>query len=229
MPIVQHAYKRIKGRRVMMKTLELTDVKKILGIIAETSIEQEQYFCKLDAAAGDGDFGSTLAKGFKIIRKHLAEFTEGDAGELLKSSGMLIMKSCGGASGSLWGSAFRSAGKAIEGTSVLDARDCGRCLQEFCNGMKKVGGAVVGDKTIIDALEPAAELFAERAEAGESDILRLIEAAAAASAAGAESTKHFVARKGRATYLGERSIGHPDAGAVAVSIMFANVHEGIRA
>ncbi|MBN2049706.1 MAG: dihydroxyacetone kinase subunit L [Spirochaetales bacterium] len=207
-----------------MEKLKTTDVKKILDVMADTAIENEQYFCKLDAAAGDGDFGSTLAKGFKIIKENLEENSKYDIGELLKSSGMLIMKSCGGATGSLWGSAFRSAGKSAKGKAELTAVECREVLNDFCGGMKKVGGAEVGDKTLIDALDPAIKAMERSIEKGVKDIDTLLEEAEKAAADGAERTKEIIAKKGRATYLGKRSIGYPDAGAVAVSMMFKDVN-----
>ncbi len=210
-----------------MDTLTFAEVKSLLGVVADMVMENEKYFCDLDGAAGDGDFGSTLAKGFRGIKEHSIGIVAENIGNLFKESGMLIMKECGGASGSLWGSAFRSAGKVLEGKASMNAKDCALALQEFCYGMQKVGGAEIGDKTIIDALQPACDLFVQKTLDGEDDLVELFGLATIAAKAGAEKTKQLIARKGRATYLGERSIGFPDAGAVAVSMMFDTIYTAI--
>ena len=208
-----------------MNTLEVEDIEKILMIIADTAIENEKYFCELDAATGDGDFGSTLAKGFKIIKKNLKDINQKDIGELLKSFGIVMMESCGGVTGSLWGSAFRNAGKYAKGMSVIGLVDAMELLKKFYEGMQKVGGAVIGDKTLLDALIPAVDSFEKEIGKGTEDFILLIRKMGESASAGAEKTKKMIAKKGRAAYLGERSIGHPDAGAVAISIMFENVNK----
>lgn len=208
-----------------MNTLEIEDVEKILMIIADTAIENEKYFCELDAAIGDGDFGLTLAKGFKIIKKNLENTNQKDIGELLKSLGIIMMETCGGATGSLWGSAFRNAGKYAKGMTVIGIVDATGLLKKFYEGMQKVGGAVIGDKTLLDALIPAIDTMEKEIGKGTEDFIPLIRKMGKSASAGAEKTKKMIAKKGRAVYLGERSIGHPDAGAVAISIMFDNVNK----
>lgn len=210
-----------------MNTMTFAEVKNVLGLVANMVIENEKYFCDLDGAAGDGDFGSTLAKGFKGIKKYSVGVIEQDIGKLFRESGMLIMKECGGASGSLWGSAFRSAGKALEGKATISAMDCALALLEFAYGMQKVGGAEIGDKTIIDALLPACNVFMKKVKEGETNLAILFRFATEAAKTGAENTKELIARKGRATYLGERSIGFPDAGAIAVSMMFSTIYAAL--
>jgi len=207
-----------------MNTLTLEDVKKILDITADTVLENEKHFCDLDAVTGDGDFGMTLAKGFKVIKAELEDSDSEDVGGLMKAIGMTMLETCGGATGSLWGTGFRAMGKSARGKQEIALSDLHEMATSFIGGMQKVGGAELGDKTLLDALIPASETMAKDAGNG-LDIAAAMKNACDAAAEGAEKTKEMKARKGRATYLGERSIGHPDAGAEAISILFKAVND----
>lgn len=131
---------------------------------------------------------------------------------------MILFEFCGGASGPIWGSAFGAAASAAKGMDVLRPEDVAQMFVQAVEGIKKRGGAEKGDKTLLDALIPAAEALGKAASEGRTfgEGFRL---AAIAAASGAESTKTMVASKGRASYLGERSLSHPDAGAVAISVI----------
>lgn len=207
-----------------MDTLFTTDIVKIVEKMSDVIIENEVYFCELDSVAGDGDFGMSLAKGFKVLKKEWDSLPKEDIGEFLKKCGMLITEHCGGASGPIWGSAFRSAGKHALGKKELNLIELGELLQSAVDGIQKRGGAKLGDKTLLDALIPATESIKKGGEARQG-ILETMRKSAQEAAAGAERTKEIVATKGRASYLGERSINYPDAGAMAIAIIFNGIVE----
>jgi dihydroxyacetone kinase len=196
------------------------DIIKIVDLMAEVIIENEVYFCDLDGVAGDGDFGMSLSKGFRQIKAEWNELDKEDIGSFLKSCGMIITEYCGGASGPIWGSAFRAMAKYAKGKEELDAMEVGEMLAEAVAGIQKRGGAKLGDKTLLDALIPAAEAIKENSGLGMTEALK---EGANAAVAGAEKTKEISASKGRATYVGDRSINHPDAGAMAIGVIFQEV------
>lgn len=196
------------------------DIVRIVDVMTETIIANEVPFCELDAAAGDGDFGMSLAKGFKELKKAGPDLPTEEIGAYLKACGMVITEHCGGASGPIWGSAFRAAGKWADGRTELDAVALAELLKAAVEGIQKRGGARLGDKTLLDALIPAATALAEAAPSG---MAAAMDACARAAVAGAEKTKELVASKGRASYVGERSLSHPDAGAVAIGVIFSEI------
>ncbi len=165
----------------------------------------------LDAAIGDGDHGSNLVRGFdKAAEKLIITPPEIPAG-LLKMVGMTLISTVGGASGPLYGTFFLEAAKAAGDQPVLDDKALARCLQAGLVGIQKLGKAVPGDKTMVDALSPA--IAALNAGEGRS-------VAAEKARMGRDATMPLVARKGRASYLGERAIGHVDPGATSASLLF---------
>lgn len=205
-----------------MEKLSVGDIVKIVDIMSGIIIENEVFFCELDSVAGDGDFGMSLAKGFKVLKAERDNLPKENIGEFLKECGMLITEHCGGASGPIWGSAFRSAAKYSAGKTEVNLKELSELLQSAVDGIQKRGGAKLGDKTLLDALIPATESLKASAEAGEEMLLAMKKSAQEA-VAGAEKTKEIVASKGRASYLGERSINHPDAGATAIGIIFTGI------
>lgn len=203
-----------------MDSVTLKEVKNTVRKMADIIIANEVYFCELDSPAGDGDFGMSLSKGFRQLTAEWDCIPADDIGAFLKGSGMIITEHCGGASGPIWGSAFRAAAKHSDGKAALNAVEVATLFQACAVGIQKRGGASLGDKTLLDALIPAAEVMQLNAEKGLFPMLR---AGAAAAAEGADKTKEMVASKGRASYVGERSIGHPDAGAMAISVIFRSL------
>ena len=203
--------------------------------MSDCIIRNEVPFCELDAHAGDGDFGMSVAKGFRQLElvwaRILKENT--DIGALLQDAAMVIMEHCGGASGPIWGSAFRAAGKETEGKTSLTTAEFAAMMRAALEGIQRTGersfgrGAVVGDKTLVDALSPCVDAWAEAADAGLSfrDAFRK---GAAAAVEGADKTKDIVARMGRAGAVGERSIGYPDAGAYALGVIFTELAEALQ-
>lgn len=216
--------------------LKMENITCIIKRMMECIIENEQKFCQLDAYAGDGDFGMSIAKGFRQLEQEWEELEkicgQGDIGEFIKACGLIIMEYCGGASGPIWGSAFRAAGKAVEGKSCLEKKDVVELLWSAIHGIQQTGersfgrGAVLGDKTLIDALIPCAEKWSELAKT-EVSMKEIFQKAAQASIQGAKSTENIVARMGRAGTVGKRSLGYPDAGAYALGVIFEYISQGI--
>lgn len=197
----------------------------VIGTIAsmcDIIIENEVPFCELDSAAGDGDFGMSLAKGFKVVKAEWDNHSRDDIGAFLKDCGMIITEHCGGASGPIWGSAFRAMGKSAQGKATLNLVELGEMVQAAIDAVQKRGGAKLGDKTLLDALIPAVESIKASAAAGESFAVALPKGAAAA-VQGGENTKLIAATKGRASYVGDRSISFPDAGATAIGIIYTRL------
>jgi dihydroxyacetone kinase-like protein len=199
--------------------ISVTDVKNSIKSLSEVIIRNEVLFCELDSVAGDGDFGMSLSKGFKEVLKNLDEFSSEDVGMFLNDCAMVVYEYCGGASGPIWGSALKAAAISAKGKTELSNDDIVELFECAIDGIQKKGGASLGDKTLLDALIPAT--MALKAAITTGSVLKDSFIDAAKSAVdGAEMTKLIIAKKGRATYLGERSINYPDAGAMAISIIF---------
>ena len=209
-----------------MEKMNVAELVNIVDTMSNIIMENEVYFCELDSAAGDGDFGMSLSKGFKVLKDEWENLPKDDIGAFLKECGMLITEHCGGASGPIWGSAFRATGKYAKGKTELNLKELGELLQSAVDGIQKTGGAKLGDKTLLDALIPATESLKKSSEAGE-DMLEAMKKSAAEAVLGGEKTKEIVAKRGRASYLGERSISFPDAGATAIGIIFTGIVEKI--
>lgn len=208
----------------------------IVDRMRECIIKNEIPFCELDSYAGDGDFGMSVAKGFRQLKREWNEILANhmsSIGDFLNACSMVIMEYCGGASGPIWGSAFRAAGKSAGNAQELDINGFAALMQAAVDGIQKTGersfgrGAKVGDKTLIDALIPCADAWSECAKE-KTSIKEAFECGAKAAVAGAESTKEIVARMGRAGTVGERSIGYPDAGAHALGVIFTEIAEALK-
>jgi dihydroxyacetone kinase-like protein len=187
---------------------------------AEDQIKaQSDYLTQLDAAIGDGDHGINMRRGFDAVGKALSGQSDGTPpGRLLIVAGKTLVATVGGASGPLWGSALRRAGRALGDAGSFDGRQFALAVDAAIEGVVELGAAAPGDKTMIDALLPAARALHEALDADEP-FEQAARAAAAAARAGAEATVPMRARKGRASYLGERSIGHQDPGATSAAII----------
>lgn len=211
--------------------LKLNNIIFMVDQMSECIIRNEVPFCELDSHAGDGDFGMSVAKGFKQLKSEWHEILENKSnniGNFLEACSIVIMEHCGGASGPIWGSAFRAAGKNTESKTELTLAEFAEMVQASVKGIQATGersfgrGAVVGDKTLIDALVPYADTLTLSAAEGESLKHALVKAAEAA-VEGAKSTEQIVARMGRAGTVGERSLGYPDAGAHGLGVIFTEV------
>ena len=197
----------------------------VVSVIAQTAVDNETYFCELDAVVGDGDFGYSLARGFENVLSGWDELEYDDAGGLLKKTAIILTKRIGGTSGPIWGTAFLRAGGSLAGNAEPTADDVIAALRAAIEGIKQRGDSDLGDKTLLDALVPAVDAL----EAGLGDGAAIaLERAAAAARESAEATKGMLARRGRAAYTGERSRGSVDAGAIGVAVLFEAVSKAWR-
>ena len=179
--------------------------------------EQRDYLVDLDRAIGDGDHGENMDRGFKAAVEALEQAQPGSVAEVLKTVAKTLMSTVGGAAGPLYGTAFLRASKAA-GDGDLDGAGVAAVIAGALDGIQARGKATTGEKTMVDAWTPALEAARAAAESG-SDPAAVLEAAATAAEAGAAATEPLRATKGRASYLGERSIGHLDPGAVSTSLI----------
>jgi dihydroxyacetone kinase phosphoprotein-dependent L subunit len=200
------------------------DVELVVRTIAETAVENEKYFGDLDAVVGDGDFGYSMARGFEIVVADFDNFDRTDIGTFLKKIAVVITGRIGGSSGPIWGTAFLRAGAVSAGKTELTTDDVFAMLRAAIEGIKQRGQSDLGDKTLLDALVPAVDVLEESLRDGDGTRAAIAKAAAKAREQ-AEVTKELVARKGRAAYTGERSIGTLDPGAVAVAVMLERLAE----
>lgn len=188
-----------------------------IELAAAQVAEQRDYLVDLDRAIGDGDHGENMDRGFKAAVEALGQAQPGSVAEVLKTAAKTLMSTVGGAAGPLYGTAFLRASKAA-GDGELDGAGVAAVIAGALNGIQARGKATTGEKTMVDAWTPALEAARAAAEAG-SDPVAVLEAAATAAEAGAAATDPMRATKGRASYLGERSIGHLDPGAVSTSLI----------
>ena len=218
------------------KEITLDNIIYIVDKMSECIIKNEVPFCELDAHAGDGDFGMSVAKGFKQLKREWTDIMDQNKdtiGEFLGACSMVIMEYCGGASGPIWGSAFRAAGKKTEGKTKLTVSEFADMMQAAVKGIQATGersfgrGAVVGDKTLIDALVPCADAWTQCAKEN-MGVKETFQKAAEAAGAGAKATEDIVARMGRAGTVGDRSLGYPDAGAYALRVIFTEIAKALQ-
>ena len=204
----------------MTEEAALSRAQLVVRVIAQTAVDNEKYFCDLDAVVGDGDFGYSLARGFEIVLSDWDQLEYTDAGGLLKKTAIVLTKRIGGTSGPIWGTAFLRAGSALSSTPDPSGADVIAGLRAAIEGIKQRGNSDLGNKTLLDSLVPAVDEL--EASLGEGPGVALERAAARAREA-AEATKGMLAMRGRASYTGERSRDSVDAGAVGVAVLFEAV------
>ncbi|MGV8847272.1 dihydroxyacetone kinase subunit DhaL [Tessaracoccus sp.] len=193
------------------------DVEFVVHSVADTALEQEDYFCQLDSVVGDGDFGYSLARGFERVLEEWDQYDRSDPGVFLQKVAKTIMSRVGGTSGPIWGTAFLRAGSALKGHGEASAADIVAALRSSVEGIKARGQAELGEKTLLDALVPAIDTL-EAEMAGGASTADSLNAMAVTARQTAEATAGLQARRGRASYTGERSIGSVDAGAMGVAV-----------
>jgi dihydroxyacetone kinase-like protein len=203
------------------------DVLTCLHRMADVIDENKKRLTKLDAAIGDADHGINMDRGFKSILKKVPSVEDKDAGTILKTAGMALVSSVGGAGGPLYGTAFMQAGMAVAGKYELEAGDVLAALDSALKGVIMRGKANLDDKTMVDAITPAVEAMREALENG-ADTLEALDEAAAAAKQGMTDTIPMLAKKGRASYLGERSIGHQDPGATSSYLLIQTMADVAR-
>lgn len=200
-----------------MNEISMSDVERVVKSIAETVLRNEKYFSDLDAAAGDADFGVSLASGFRVVEKDWEDFDRSSIGNFLLRVSMIITRHVGGCSGPIWGTGFMRAAALTREQQSLTLGDVEKMLTAGIEGIQQRGGAEPGDKTLLDALIPVRDVvrdYAGKTDADPADVLR--DAAAVANEA-IESTKDWIAKRGRQSFTGERSKGTPDPGIVAIA------------
>ncbi|MEO7586626.1 MAG: dihydroxyacetone kinase subunit DhaL [Arachnia sp.] len=200
------------------------DVEFVVHSIAGTALEQEEYFCQLDSVVGDGDFGYSLARGFERVIEEWDDYDRSDPGVFLQKVAKTIMSRVGGTSGPIWGTAFLRAGGALKGHAEATGADVVAALRSSVEGIKARGQAELGEKTLLDALVPAIDTLEAELGRGASTADSLTAVAATAREA-AEATASMQARRGRASYTGERSIGSVDAGAMGIAVIIEKLAE----
>lgn len=188
--------------------------------------ENKKYLTQLDAAIGDADHGTNMDRGFKKVSTQLAGVADKDIGAILKTTGMALISSVGGAGGPLYGTFFMRAGQAVGAKTELSAEDLATMLEAGLEGVIQRGKANLQDKTMVDALTPAAKALRQAVD-NSSSIEAALDAAVAAAEQGMKDTIPLVARKGRASYLGERSAGHQDPGATSSYLMLNALREAL--
>ncbi len=196
----------------------LGDVEFVVRTVAQTAVDNESYFGDLDAVVGDGDFGYSLARGFELVLQDWDTFDRSDIGTFLKKIAVVVTSRIGGTSGPIWGTAFLRAGATAGATQELEGEQVVAMLRAAVEGIKARGKADVGDKTLLDTLVPMTDAIEEQVRCG-ADASRILQVAAETARSSAEATRELQARRGRASYSGERSIGTLDAGAVAVAVL----------
>ena len=185
-------------------------VKAIASVIGENS----KYLTELDAAIGDADHGANMERGFKAVMNKMPEISDKDIGTVFKTVGMTLISTVGGAGGPLYGTFFLQVGMKTAGKMELSLTDWTEALEAALNGVIMRGKAEPGDKTMVDALTPAVAVL-KQSISDSQPINKALELSAEAARNGMEGTIPLVARKGRASYLGERSAGHQDPGATS--------------
>ena len=198
-------------------SLDAAWARRWIELAAADVAEQRDYLVDLDRAIGDGDHGENMDRGFTAAVEALGQAQPASVAEVLKTVAKTLMSTVGGAAGPLYGTAFLRASKAA-GDGNLDGAGVAAVIAGALDGIQARGKATTGEKTMVDAWTPALEAARAAAESG-SDPAAVLEAAATAAEAGAAATEPLRATKGRASYLGERSIGHLDPGAVSTSLI----------
>lgn len=189
--------------------------------------ENKEYLTQLDSPIGDADHGINMNRGFKKVLEKLPSVADKDIGNILKTTGMALISSVGGASGPLYGTFYMRAGMAVMAKEELNNEDLYKMLQAGVDGIIQRGRAVPGDKTMIDAWTPAMAALKAAVDAGDDEITAL-EKSVTAAEKGMKDTIPLQARKGRASYLGERSIGHQDPGATSTYLILNALLEAVK-
>lgn len=210
----------------MNDKLTCDDFKNIISKISDTIIENSVYLSKLDSKIGDGDHGTTIARGFRAVIEKIKKDPPDNISSLLKTTGFSLISAMGGASGPIFGSIFITMAEAAEGKESIGLKELTDMLSDALVKVKEIGKAIPGDKTLVDSLTPAVDSLKDSSAKGLSLKEALILAEESAFK-GVESTKDMVAKKGRSKYLGERSLGHQDAGATSMFLIIKSINSSI--
>src|SRR5215469_4557396 len=203
-----------------MSEISFGAVERAVRCTAGCVLQNEQHFSDLDALAGDGDFGNSLAAGFRVIEADLPTIDKSTINGFMLKISMIISKHVGGSSGPLWGTAFMRAGMLCKDKTSITLEDMEKIVQAAIEGIQARGGAQPGDKTLIDSLIPVRDALAAHVK-GDGDTKAALRDATAAAEEAAERAKSWVAKRGRQQFTGDRSSGTPDPGMVAIATILA--------
>ncbi len=198
-----------------------------LEMTAAVMSENKDYLTQLDSPIGDADHGINMNRGFRKVMEKLPAVEDKDIGNILKTTGMTLISSVGGASGPLYGTFFMRGGMAVDAKEELTGDDLSAMLQSGVDGLIQRGRAQSGDKTMVDAWLPALKALRESLD-NDHDLLKALEEAVSAAERGMKDTIPLQARKGRASYLGERSIGHQDPGATSSYLLLKALLDAVQ-
>jgi len=199
-----------------MAEISQDNIERAIRTTAATVLRNEHYFSDLDGLAGDGDFGTSLATGFRVIDNEWDTIDKSNIGAMLLKISMLVSKHVGGSSGPIWGTGFMKAGMLTRGKESVTLDELADMLGSAIEGIQARGGAQLGDKTLLDALIPVHEQLKQHA-AGDGDLGAALCDAAQAADEAIDKTRSLVAHRGRASQVGERSANTPDPGIVAIA------------
>ena len=199
-------------------------VEGVVKTLSTTVLDNEQYFGELDAVVGDGDFGYSLARGFEIVLQQWDTFDRSDPGVFLTKIATTISSRIGGTSGPIWGTALLRAGMQLKNLPEITGPDVVRALRASIEGIKARGQAELGEKTLLDSLVPAVDAL-ESEISKDTPAAEAVKVMAQTARQAAEATAKLQARRGRASYTGERSIGSVDAGAMAIAVIIEKLAE----
>jgi dihydroxyacetone kinase phosphoprotein-dependent L subunit len=206
-----------------MSDISVKDVERAVKATTATILRNQQYFSDLDGAAGDGDFGASLAAGFNVVNKDFDTLDKSTIGNFLLKISMIITHHVGGCSGPIWGTAFMRAAMLTKEKTAITLPELEQMLTAAIEGIQKRGGAVLGDKTLLDALIPVRDKVKEYAAKADADNAVVLEEATKVAEEAIETTKPLEARRGRQSFTGERSIGTPDPGIVAIATILGDL------
>jgi len=211
-----------------MEELSMKDVELTVKTMADVAIANKQYFSQLDSVVGDADFGVSLSTGFQAILDKWDTLDHSSISSFLMKVGVVITGNVGGVSGPIWGTAFMRAGMASKDKTTLTLADLVAMSRAAIEGIMQRGGAGLGDKTLLDAIAPATDKLEEWSRRDTQDALGALQSAADAATEAIESTRGWIAKRGRQSYTGERSIGTLDPGIVAVATMMQAVAKALK-
>jgi dihydroxyacetone kinase-like protein len=215
-------------RREAARIVDAACVRGWLGEVAARLEAERDFLTQLDAAIGDADHGVNMHRGFTAVMAKVADLDEATPGQLLKVAGRTFVSTVGGAAGPLYGTAFLQAGEAIGDAERFGPKLLLAALRASLEGVQRIGAAAPGDKTMVDALSPALSAYEQELRMGGS-LETAVSGAREAAAEGMRATIPLQARKGRASYLGPRSVGHQDPGATSTALMFAALEQAVLA
>jgi len=206
-----------------MREITLADFETAIKSITATALKNEQYFCELDSYAGDADFGVSLASGFRVVSQEWNELDRSSIGSLLQKISMIMMRNVGGCSGPIWGTGFMRAGALAKDRTSITLEDLDNMISASIEGIQKRGGAQLGDKTLLDALIPIRDVVHQHAGKADAEPRLVLQQATQVANDAIESTKGLIAKRGRQQFTGDRSIGTPDPGIVAIATMMNDI------